>query len=997
MNGATPLPSATSWPITAIAGHRCYVAGTGTVKVLVQLPHKVEIVLLQNVLYVPGLQCNMFSTTLMATEHSIHFIGTQTDCQFIKNNEVLFTGRLIHDMYILDFTVLLPHVHGLYTACYGNIPIKDKYHSLQLWDHRLGHLNFEMIKKMTKSGAVTGIHLTNQDPPALCSACQFGKLKRKSFPENHFRTYAQFPGDLIHGDICGPMSQPSKGGSLYFLLYQDDSTGYRFVFCISRKSEALTCFQQVFKTILRDTGRTISTLRTDRGGEFNSAAFNAYLSENHIRRELTTSYTPEQNVVAERANRTIMEGVRSSLYHSQLPLSFWAEAVVYIVYTLNRTCSRVHGDTTPFELYTGIKPSLSHLRPFGCPVFIHISTQLRKKLDAKSQKGIFLGYFEESKAYKIWDSEKKQIVTTRDLVFDESALLQTPKSTEIPLLNSSPSIPQVLIPDIPSPSQNQNPPPPPPHIPDLPPNSISTSSSSTLPERDLIVDIPIQPDFVVDQTSNTSVLESTIPLEDHTQSSVSVNTEDLIDLHEPLGRRNINPPNRYGDWHYNFTAMAGTLPPVPKSYEEALKSPNAKEWRAAMDAEFEALISNDTWELRPLPPDRQAIKCKWVFAYKTKPDGSLDRFKARLVAKGYSQAPGTDFTETFSPTVKYESIRLALAIAATTKMELRQFDITTTFLNALLHTEIYMHQVPGYIDLLHKDLVCYLKKALYGLRQASREWNQRIDVFLKAFKLTQSAADNCVYFSDHNGCRLLIMIFVDDGLMISNSTAQMDFVLEFMKGVFITKVTIDPQLYVRIHLQRDRNNRIIYIDQELYITSLLQKFNFADCHAVSTPAEPGTQLRPLIKDNDETLEPNLPYAQIIGSLQFAALTTRPDIAYVVNNAAQFKNHPTSANCNAVRRILKYLRGTAAYRIPLGGQHASFILTAYADADYAAAVEDRKSRSGYVIFFDGTPVSWASKKQPCVATSTTHSEYIACYAAATEVIWLRRLLASIDIP
>ena len=205
----TPLPSATSWPITAIVGHQCYVAGTGTIKVLVQ-PHKVEIVLLQNVLYVPGLQCNLFSTTLMATKHSIHFIGTQTHYHFVKNNEILFTGRLIQDMYILDFIVLLPHVHGLYTAAYGNIPLKEEYQTLQIWHHRLGHLNFDMIKKMAHSGAVTGIHLTTQAPTTLCSACQFGKMKRQSFPENHFRTYAPFPGDLIHGDICGPMSQPSK-------------------------------------------------------------------------------------------------------------------------------------------------------------------------------------------------------------------------------------------------------------------------------------------------------------------------------------------------------------------------------------------------------------------------------------------------------------------------------------------------------------------------------------------------------------------------------------------------------------------------------------------------------------------------------------------------------------------------------------------------------------------------------------------------------------------
>ena len=170
-----PLSSTTSWPITAIAGHQCYVARTGTIKVLVQLPHKVDIVFLHNVLYVPGLQCNLFSTTLMATKHSIHFIGTQTHCHFVKNNEIIFTGHLVQDMYLLDFTVLLPQVHGFYTTSYGNIPLKEEHQSLEIWHHRLGHLNCDMIKKIANNGAVTGIHLTTQSPTGLCSACQFGK------------------------------------------------------------------------------------------------------------------------------------------------------------------------------------------------------------------------------------------------------------------------------------------------------------------------------------------------------------------------------------------------------------------------------------------------------------------------------------------------------------------------------------------------------------------------------------------------------------------------------------------------------------------------------------------------------------------------------------------------------------------------------------------------------------------------------------------------------
>ena len=165
--------------------------------------------------------------------------------------------------------------------------------------------------------------------------------------------------------------------------------------------------------------------------------------------------------------------------------------------------------------------------------------------------------------------------------------------------------------------------------------------------------------------------------------------------------------------------------------------------------------------------------------------------------------------------MKYESIRLALAFAATIDMELRQFDITTTFLNALLHTELYMHQAPGYVHVLRKHLVCYLKKALYGLRQASREWNHHIDTLLKAFKLTQSPADYCVYFSDHEGIRLLIMLFVDDGLVVSSSPDEMDLILAFMKDVYITKVTMYPKLYVDVHIKRDCPHRIIYIDQKI--------------------------------------------------------------------------------------------------------------------------------------------------------------------------------------
>ena len=142
--------------------------------------------------------------------------------------------------------------------------------------------------------------------------------------------------------------------------------------------------------------------------------------------------------------------------------------------------------------------------------------------------------------------------------------------------------------------------------------------------------------------------------------------------------------------------MTATLPSVPKTYQEAVTGSFAKQWIQAMNEEFDSLLTNDTWRLTPLSTGRKAIKCKWVYALKTKPDGSLKRFKARLVAKGCSQIPGVDFRQTYSPTVKYDSIRLILSLVASKDLEMRQFDIKIAFLHGSIEEEIYMHQVEGY-------------------------------------------------------------------------------------------------------------------------------------------------------------------------------------------------------------------------------------------------------------------------------------------------------------
>ena len=212
-----PLSPANSWPITSVAGHKTYVAGTGTIRFLLHLPDRTEIFSLDNVLYVPGLNCNLFSTTAMAKKHGLILTGGADSCIFTKDNELYLTGRLKNDMYILDITVILPQTFATHANSFGNIPKSQERQSLQTWHHCFAHLNFEMIKQMERRGSVIGLQLSKREPDHMCVGCQFGKHQRASFPVNPIRQRFPKPGDRIHGDICGPMSVPSYG-DLYTLF-----------------------------------------------------------------------------------------------------------------------------------------------------------------------------------------------------------------------------------------------------------------------------------------------------------------------------------------------------------------------------------------------------------------------------------------------------------------------------------------------------------------------------------------------------------------------------------------------------------------------------------------------------------------------------------------------------------------------------------------------------------------------------------------------------------
>ena len=269
------------------------------------------------------------------------------------------------------------------------------------------------------------------------------------------------------------------------------------------------------------------------------------------------------------------------------------------------------------------------------------------------------------------------------------------------------------------------------------------------------------------------------------------------------------------------------------------------------------------------------------------PDGSIKRYKARLVARGFSQVQGIDYFETFSPVVRYESVRTMLAIVAKHNLEMTQFDVKTAFLNSSLEEEIFMEQPKGYED--GSNRVCHMKKGLYGLKQAPRNWNSKFKDFVVSCGLKQSEADPCIFVKDaYTDDWIIISLYVDDGLIACKRKEILNIFMNLLTSEF--EVTChEPSCYVGIEITRNRQEKKLCINQQGYITRILNRFGMEECKPVTSPMENATQLIKLNEEKNE--EKRFPYREAVGCLNYIATILRPDISYAVNTLARFLNNP----------------------------------------------------------------------------------------------------------
>ncbi|CAM8975505.1 unnamed protein product [Rhodiola kirilowii] len=405
-----------------------------------------------------------------------------------------------------------------------------------------------------------------------------------------------------------------------------------------------------------------------------------------------------------------------------------------------------------------------------------------------------------------------------------------------------------------------------------------------------------------------------------------------------------------------------------------------------MQREIDALHANNTWDLVPPPTNANIVTGKWIFRHKFNSDGSFNRYKARWVVRGFSQLPGIDYKETFSPVVKPATIRTVLTLALSNDWPVHQLDVDNAFLNGTLTETVFSQQPSGFVDPNHSSYVCRLNRSLYGLKQAPRAWFTRFAAHLTTLGFTASRADPSLFIYRHGIDTIYLLLYVDDIVLTASSHTLLQQTTKALHKEFSLKDLGDLHFFLGISVRQTRTG--FFLSQRQYIIDLLARSGMTNCNPCNTPVDTSSKLSSFGTPVSNVTD----YRSIVGALQYLTFT-RPDITYAVQQACLHMHDPREPHANLLKRILRYLKGTIDHGLELHRTSPTSLI-AYTDADWAGCPDTRKSTSGFCIFLGDNLVSWSSKRQQTVSRSSAEAEYRAVANAVAESCWLRQLLSEL---
>jgi transposase InsO family protein len=558
-----------------------------------------------------------------------------------KDDEsVVFKGFRYNNLYLVDFT---SEDANLRTCLFTKASLG------WLWHRSLAHVGMSTLKKVLKKDIVKGLKDVVFEKDKPCSACQAEKQVANTHPTKAFMSTSR-PLELLHMDLFGPTTYASAGGNLYCLVIVDDFSRYTWVFFLHDKSEVATIFKMFAKKAQNELDCKIKKIRSDNRKKFNNTNIHEYCDEIGLKHEVLATYTPQQNGVVERKNRTLITLARTMIDEYNTPERFWAEAVNAACYASNRLFPHWLLEKTLYELLNGKKPDVSFFRAFGCKCYIYKKRHHPGKFQRRCDIGFLLGYSSKSKAYQVFNHATGMVEETYDVEFDETngsqgALENLDDVGDEPLREAMKNMPIGAI----KPKEDEE-----------GVQNINRPSSPNVPHEDEKDEGHANEDtFVSHEQARVQAKDVDAPR--HSSQVVDKRNSSLLQAHpqdQIIGSPSqgvITHSHKHASFieHHSFVSCV-----EPTCIDEALLDPD---WVNAMHEELNNFIRNQDWTLEKPPQDAMIIETKWVFRNKQYDQGVIVRNKARLVAKGFSQVEGLDFGETFAPVARLEAIRILFA------------------------------------------------------------------------------------------------------------------------------------------------------------------------------------------------------------------------------------------------------------------------------------------------------------------------------------------------
>lgn len=1018
--------------------------GEGTIKFSMKIGDISRNFSCNGVKYVPGLDGIILSVSMLEDIGVIVNTTERMISQEINGRQVQ-VGKIVRkgNLYYLDTTINQDRVMKL------SVPDKK---TLIDWHRSFGHVNTQRTKRILDESGIK-----YEDTKEKCQDCILTKIESRKFGKPMDEVTR--PLELVSADLFY-VNKPTYDDKTYGSIYVDKFSGLWYFEAIKSKSDQIDVFKKLIPLLERQSGYQMKKLNVDSGGEYTNKELKLFLEERGIQLQTTIPDTPQMNGSAERLVKTITTLANACLSGSGLTDEYWADACEYVTFIQNRLPREALGWKSPYQvMFGGSHLGIEKFAKFGQLCIAHQPPSPGKRYPKFENRGIqgrFIGWDDDRKMKILIENEDDwKIIYSRTIEFLPEVNTGTRTRTtlsdvdeEMEINDYDDDYDKLNKDDIEfSPIQGEI-------VEELRLNGrkISKDQRSEVNGKESID----EEETIEEKSAEEDITEEELhdgesrTIEEEFQRIVedTVNNQGIVEQRITRSMKRSRQSDDTGSdgeegiekkKHRIYTLerifkimikegyIVDTELAEPKNYREAVKE---ELWKKSVKEELKSFIINDVFKLCWKPEDRKKLpRWKYVFKNKMDSDGEVERHKTRMVLRGDTQTYGMDYKETFAPVINKTSVRLLLTIAAIRDLDLQHYDIKTAFLVPEIKFKQYAHVPEGMLEELPelikeledegslgeeklKDWKLWLKKlendgnvkykmavdmlsAAYGSKQGAHDWNEHFDKsVIEIFGYTPLEVEPCVYVrKEEDGTTSLLGLYTDDIIHAPGNQKEKTRFKALLEKHY--KITDKGELkwFIGFRVTRDRSKLEIYIDQESAIRKLIEDYGMDNATTKYTPMIENIEFmkRPM---NERKVDAKR-YRSLLGSLIYYMTGTRPDLSFAISKLAQYMTDPYESHMNALMRVLRYLKGTLEYKLRLGSKNNEG-LVAYADADWAADKEDRKSMLGYVIKFHNSTIGWKTRKQQTVALSTVESELYSLSATIQESLWIKYFLKKIGI-